>query len=48
MVIQHLATTPGPRHLKVDVIHDARFRGTRPAFVCGNQAIHGRQQKSLF
>src|ERR1039458_6222828 len=48
VTIQHFATTPSSRHLKVDVIHDPRFRGTRPAFVCGNQAIHGRQQKSLF
>jgi len=48
VTIQHFATTPSPRHLKLDVIHDARFRGARPVFVCGNQAIHGRQQKSPF
>src|ERR1019366_5567717 len=48
VTIKHFATTPSSRHLKVDVIHDIRFRGARPAFVWRNQAIYGRQQKSTF
>src|ERR1700690_2217990 len=48
VAIQHFATTPSTCHLKVDVIHDTRFSGTRPVFVCGNQAVHGCQQKSPF
>ena len=48
VTVQHFATAPSSRHLKVDVIHDTRFRGARPALVWRNQAIHGRQQKSPF
>src|ERR1039458_2896141 len=48
VTIQHFATTPRSGHLKVDVIHDIRFRGARPAFVWRNQAIYDRQQKSPF
>src|ERR1700674_1391826 len=46
VTVDQLALAPRSGHLKVDVVHDARFRGARPFFVCGDQAFHGRLQES--
>src|ERR1700693_484865 len=48
VTVEQFTLSPLPRHLKINVIHDVCFRGARPAFIWGNQAVDGRREEMPF